>query len=126
MANKINLKFPLRKDPEGGFQSNDLTIGAATADLRVLLLTNHGERPANYFYGANLRKIIFEQGNDVRQRISDAISDAVERWLPFISIIEIIVDDQSSKSSLGLNQVHVEIHFLVGQIEGTLQQKLSA
>ena len=61
----INLQFPLRRSSKGAFATNDSTINAVVDDLKLLLLTNHGERPVHGDFGANLRSIIFEPGTGV-------------------------------------------------------------
>ena len=66
MANTISIKFPLRKSSQGAFEGNVETIDAIRDNLRILLLTNHGERPINYDFGCNLRKVLFnEPGVDI-------------------------------------------------------------
>jgi phage baseplate assembly protein W len=57
----INLKFPLRRSSAGAFETNVTTIAAVTDDLKILILTNFGERPMQYDFGANLRSVVFEQ-----------------------------------------------------------------
>ena len=57
----INVMFPMKKSSSGAFQTNITTFDAVRDDLKILLLTNHGERPIHYDFGANLRSAIFEQ-----------------------------------------------------------------
>lgn len=126
MANSINVKFPLRKSAHGAFQTNTSTIDAVKDDLRLLILTNYGERPIHYDFGANLRSIIFEQGPDVEQKITDAIQAAVEKWMPFVILNSIKVSDSSTNSVLQSNEIRVTINFSVNNIEGVLEQRVSA
>lgn len=126
MAN-INLKFPLRRSSKGAFDTNQSTIDAVADDLRILILTNYGERPIHYDFGANLRRILFEQeGGDIRQQVKDSIISATEKWMPFVSIIDILVDDSTTNSTLKSNEINVKINFGVGQLQGTLQQSIKA
>lgn len=122
----INLKFPLKRGTAGAFETNQSTIQAVADDLRILILTNYGERPIHYDFGANLRRIIFEQGADVRQQVRDAIVAAVEKWMPFVVLLEVAVDDVTTDSTLRPNEVHVTITFAVGQLEGALEQRIRA
>lgn len=127
MAKSINLKFPLKRSPKGAFETNNTTIAAVTDDLRILLLTNYGERPIHYDFGANLRRVLFEQeGADVRQKVADSIVSAVERWMPFVSLEEITVDDSTTKSTLRPNEVRVTIKFTVAGLQGVLTQEIRA
>ena len=122
----INMKFPLKKSSKGSFAVNDTTVDAVADDLRMLLLTNHGDRVVHRDFGANLRSIIFEQGPDVPQQVRDAISSAVEKWMPFVSILDIEVTDDTVNTTLRPNEIHVKINFSVSGIEGALSQKIAA
>lgn len=129
MATPINLQFPMRRSIRGAFATNETTLEAVADDLKILILTNHGERPIHGDFGANLRKVIFEgQGRDVRQQIKDQISVAVAKWMPFVNLLEIDVDDSTSNTTLKLNEVHVKITFSVGNIDATkvLTQRIKA
>lgn len=126
MARSINIRFPLRKSSRGAFATNESTIQAVADDLRILISTNHGERPIHFDFGANLRKIIFEQGPDVKQQIVDAINSAVEKWMPFVILNDIQVTDNTTNTTLRSNEVNVKIAFSVGQLEGVLEQRLRA
>ena len=126
MARSINFKFPFVRSPQGGFASNKTTIDAVKDDLKILILTNYGERPIHADFGANLRSVIFEQGDDVRQKVKDAIVSATGRWLPAISLLDVQVDDSTTKSTIVPNQIKVTIRFSVGQQEGILEQTVKA
>jgi len=116
----INVQFPLRKGKKGAFETNDTTIDAVTDDLRVLLLTNYGERPIHYDFGCNLRGIVFEQGAG----IEDLITAAIEKWMPFVSLVEVRVDDSTTDQSVRDHELMVHLRFRVGQVEGSLKQKI--
>ncbi len=127
----INFTFPLKRSSSGGFASNYTTLDAVASDLKILILTNHGERPIHYDYGANLRSLIFEPIDSPGARkeiVRDRIIVAVDKWMPFVNIIDIIVDDQSTQETLGRNEIHVSIEFSVGNIHETqiLKQKIRA
>jgi len=126
MANPINIRFPPRRSFKGAFDTNQSTVDAIADDLRILLLSNFGERPVHHDFGANLRSIIFEQGPDVPQQVRDAISSAVEKWMPFVSILDIEVTDDTVNTTLRPNEIHVKINFSVSGIEGALSQKITA
>lgn len=122
----INIKYPLQKSNAGGFATNRTTIEAITDDLRILILSNYGERPIHYDFGANLRKIVFEQGRDLPQKINNAIRAAVNKWMPFVNILSIDVLDSSTNSTLQDNEVRIRITFAAGQLQGVLEQNIRA
>lgn len=122
MPNPINVKFPIKKSPNGAFEMNYTTIDAVATDLRILILTNHGERPCNYFYGANLRSLLFEpMGTDTKQKVADLIFSAVERWMPFVFINELDVLLSTEDASIGPNQIRILAKFSVLQETGQLE-----
>jgi len=126
MANPINIAFPLRKGSQGAFETNAETIQAVADDLRILILTNHNERVIHSDFGANLRGIIFEQSDNIGQQITDAITSAVDKWMPFVNIIDIIVRDERTDPTVKSNEIKVELRFSVNQIEGVLQIPIKA
>jgi phage baseplate assembly protein W len=44
----IGIKYPLMRSSIGAFEVNRTTIDAVRDSLRILILTNHGERVINY------------------------------------------------------------------------------
>lgn len=125
----LNIAFPLKRSTFGAFKTNDTTLDAVRDDLRMLLITNWGERLINYDFGANLRSIIFEQrGSETKQKIEDAINVAVEKWIPYVNILDMQIKDQNDDAGLGDNEVKIKISFQVGQsgLESVLEQKIQA
>lgn len=126
MANGINLRFPLRKSSQGAFETNVTTIDAVKDNLKVLLLTNYGERPALYDYGANLRRVLFnEPGVDIKQKITDQVVAAVDRWMPFVKIESLDVLDNTNDANIETNKIRLKIHFSVGPESAVLEQTIS-
>ncbi len=109
----VNIAYPLRKGAQGGFETNPTTLEAIIDDLRILLLTNHGERVIHHDFGANLRRIVFNQGPDIKPQISDAINIAIEKWMPFLTVNEIVIKTSEEDPSLDPNEVNINIDFSV-------------
>jgi len=129
MAESINLAWPLQKSNRGAFLTNESTLDAISDDIRLLLITNHGERPIHFDYGANLRQVIFElQGADLRQVAADLINDAVDKWLPFVNLVRVDVFDSTTDSTLRKQEISIEIEFSVGNLDVTrfLKQRIRA
>ena len=120
----INFQFPFRKGVAGGFAVNNTTITAVKDDLKILLLSNHGERPIHGDFGANLRRLIFEPGPNVTTRAEDLILAAIEKWMPFVRILELEVRDETDDNTVGPNELRIQLRFEVGQIEGLLDQRI--
>jgi phage baseplate assembly protein W len=108
----------MRKSSKGAFDTNEDTLSAVADDLKILILTNHGERPIHYDFGANLRSVIFEfQGEDLRIAVQDLIRAAVDKWMPFVNLLNIGVEDSTTTTTLRNNEIHVTIEFSVGNID---------
>jgi len=116
----INIKFPMVRGTAGVFDTNNTTSEAIKDNLRILILSNHGERPIHYNFGANLRSVLFEQGENLKQQVQDKIAAAVAIWLPFVSISQFSLQSSSDNKSIPENQVNVSIEFVVGQVKGKL------
>ena len=82
----IGLKTPMSVGGKHGLWQMHTDAHMQVADnLRNLVLTNHGERLGNYFFGANLGSLVFELQNDgaIGQAMS-RVKSAVKKWMPFV------------------------------------------
>lgn len=125
----INIKYPLSKGTAGPLATNEDTFEAILSDLRILILTNFGERPVHYDFGANLRPLIFEfRGSELRQAINDSVIAAISKWMPFVNVVNLTVNDETTDSTLGPNQIQLKLEFSVGNIDITkiLKQRITA
>lgn len=118
----INIKFPPKRTSFGVFATNNTTIDAVTDNLKILILTNHGERPCQYDFGANLRSALFNQGEDLSERVKDLIITAISKWMPFVILNEVSVDTQDTNDTLKDHECRITIKFSVGKLEGKLTQ----
>jgi hypothetical protein len=113
MAQKgyINIQFPFQDDPDGKFlKMNDDVKQAIKADLLHLLLTNKGERLYMPDFGANLRKYLFEQNDDISyQAITNEINDAVRKYIPNLTVNAIT----PTKSEDSIYAVVIKIEYTV-------------
>jgi len=113
----INIKFPLERSSEGSFAMNEETIAAVADDLKVLILTNYGERPMLYDFGCNLRPLLFDaMGQEFKQKVSDSVTFAVSKWMPYVRILSIDVL-LSDDASLQDNECKINVKFSVGNTD---------
>jgi phage baseplate assembly protein W len=124
MADPINIKFPMRVSSKGGFETNDTTIDAITDDLKMLLMTNYGERMIHYDFGANLRSLLFEPDQDTPQKIIDNVTNAISTWMPFVNIMNIEVETNRTNPNIPSNAVSVNIRFSAFGQESYLKQSI--
>ena len=93
-----DLDFTFKQNPN----TNDVGIkknnAAVIQSCLNILRTNHGERPFNWFFGANLRAYLFENMTRITAaNISTSVNLALANWEPRIEVlntnIKAIADD---------------------------------
>jgi phage baseplate assembly protein W len=102
----VGIRFPLDHSPEGFFYKTKTVLEQSKANLQNLLLTTPGERIFQPEFGSQLKSIVFEQGEDIPNRIEEAIRSAVDKFLEYINIENVFTTQQD-------NQVNVSIEFSV-------------
>ena len=111
---KVGIRFPLDYSPDGFFYSTKTVLEQSKANLRNLLLTTPGERIFQPLFGSQLKSIVFEQGQDIPNRIEEAIRSATENFLSYINIINVYTIQEQ-------NQVNVQIEFSVSLNPETIE-----
>ena len=89
----VGVKFPLEYNRVDGFFPQSKTIREQSkSNLRNLLLTSPGERVMQPTFGSNLKAILFDSFDEITSdNIEEAIREAVNRQLPYITINDVIV-----------------------------------
>ena len=92
----VGLDFPVGRqagDQMGYFATTKTTMDAVKNDVRLLLMTQRGERLFQPFLGMNIRRFLFEQiTDDTAIEIENDIVDTFQTWLPFVELQNIEVD----------------------------------
>ena len=101
------LSFPLGFVGSRFFNRTKTIEEQAQHNLKNLLLTNLGERPMQPEFGSRLLSVVFEFKDDAL--IEEVINEAVEKWLPYITINEVI----TSVDATNQNRLNVSIDFSV-------------
>ena len=102
----VGIRFPLDHSPEGFFYKTKTVLEQSKANLQNLLLTTPGERIFQPDFGSQLKFIVFEQGQDIPDRIEETIRSAVDKHLAYININDVFTTQQD-------NTVSVSIEFSV-------------
>ena len=105
----VEIKLPFGRQPgssKGYFATTDTTLDAVKQDVRLLLMTQRGERLFQPTLGMNIRRFLFEQVTEnTVVEIENDIVDTFERWLPFVNLSEINIDLESK------NQIRINVQF---------------
>lgn len=95
----------------GAFAVNYTTLQQARSNVINLIMTRKGERVGQPEFGCDIWKILFEPiiDGELDSRVESVIVDAINKWLPYISINEIILDYNDEFKDA--NKFGVEINF---------------
>ena len=97
----IGIDLPMENSYGSGFAQTYLTIDAAYANARNLLLTNKGERVMHPDFGCDLRSATFEFNDALLvTNIDTKIRTQFEFWLPYIFINELTITPSEDENSV--------------------------
>ena len=108
----FGLKFPLtyKDGRDGFFPRAKNVIEQASSNIKNLLLTRKGERVGQPNFGSDLFNVIFEQiTEDTFDTVKQTITDAIETWLPYVTIEDIKVFTENENP----NTIIVNLEFSV-------------
>ena len=117
----VGLDLPIARqvgDNMGYFATTKTTMDAIKNDVKLLLMTQRGERLMQPFLGMDIRRFLFEQTtDDTAIQIENDIVDTFQTWLPFVQLQDIDVDlgDQDR------NQIKINVTFNVRNAPTELQ-----
>jgi phage baseplate assembly protein W len=88
MANGLSAALPLIVDEtDGPYRLNKTINELARQNLKMIILTNPGERVMDPLFGVGLQQYLFEnQSNTLTSSILGRISAQVGKYLPYISL----------------------------------------
>ena len=118
----IGIELPLNHNIENGFFSRTKTALEQTkSNIKNLLMTRKGERLGNPTFGSDLFAVLFEQeGDDIENKVEEAIHSAMSVWLPFVIINNI----ETKFSTTNRNAINVSIQFSLN-VDTTISEQLS-
>lgn len=108
---KIGIGINRAPDTDGIFATNYTTLSQAKDNIKNLLLTQKGERLMQPDFGCDIWKVLFEPSvdGDIDYTIEKSILEAVNIWLPYLSINQIIIDNDDEQKDN--NRIGLEINF---------------
>ena len=97
----ISPKLPLVTSNKDGVYSLTKTVTEALSlDLKMIILTNPGEKLMDINFGVGLRKFLFEQNStEVYGQISSKIQEQAGRYLPQVNVQNIKFNQSTSGGS---------------------------
>lgn len=105
----VGLQIPI-KITNTAFAQNFTELEQLKSNIKNLLLTKRGERLMNNDFGAGIETVLFEPITDeFESKVQDIINQAVERYLPNVTVDEINVD--MSNENKDKNLVNISLKF---------------
>ena len=87
-------------------------------NLKMLLLTVPGERMMDPNFGVGLRNYLFEQKSEsVYADITSNIGQQVSTYMPFINLVDVLIEDLRDESSISENSVTLRVVYSIPAIE---------
>ena len=115
----VGIDFPFGRVPNGDgyFKTTKTTIDSIKNNIKLLLQTNQGERLFQPNLGMNLRNLLFEpMTEDLTIQIENNIVDVFERWLPFVELRNIDIENKNE-----LSQTKINIEFNIRRAPNSLE-----
>tara|TARA_R110002073_G_scaffold90_2_gene1515 strand:+ start:9530 stop:9973 length:444 start_codon:yes stop_codon:yes gene_type:complete len=107
----IGVKFPF--NAPGVFAKSFTTFEQASTNIKSLLLTRKGERYEQPNFGTELLNLVFEPNiSELKDFVSTTINDAVNFWLPYITISELNIVTGEDDPTL-VHNLKISIRFTV-------------
>ena len=107
----VGLDLPIARQPgdnQGYFATTKTTMDAVKNDIKLLLMTQRGERLFQPYLGMDIRRFLFEQiTDDTGIEIENDIVETFQTWLPFVQLQDIKVDLGNQDK----NQIKINITF---------------
>ena len=93
----IGITLPIQKGNGGYFAQSYQTSEQVKSNIKNLILTRKGERLMHPNFGTDLYNTLFNQNtDDLESEIERSIDRAIQEWMPYISIDEILVDQTNT------------------------------
>ena len=108
----ITPRLPLVIDGINGINLIQTYKDLVKQNVKNLLLTIPGERVMDANFGVGLKKYLFELDNEsVRGRVRARIGQQVQKYLPYIRIVDISFDSNGTNQELDRNFLSVSVEY---------------
>jgi phage baseplate assembly protein W len=94
------------------FKSNYLTRNAIKNNLMNFFSTDQGERVFNPFFGSGLKKVVFENIDNLTENfVRKIINDEINKFFPFVGVQQTNVKINEDFNSITINVVYQVTNF---------------
>ena len=96
-----DLDFSFKQNPntnDVGIKKNNEAVKQSVLNI---LRTNHGERPFNYFFGANLRSYLFENMTNVTAaQMATSVNNSLRNHEPRIEVLNTNIQARADENEV--------------------------
>lgn len=108
-------RLPLALDDITYIKNIDTLRELVRQNLKILVLTNQGEKTFDSDFGVGIRKLLFQ--NESRQLVSDiesVIISQTARYMPYLQEIDLDIDFSDSEN--GASIMNIRIGYIIDSI----------
>ena len=117
----VGVTLPIRRGTTGYFESSFTTKEQIKSNIKSLLLTQKGERLMQPEFGTRLRGLLFEPiTTDLGSALETEITQAIERWMPYINVESIIYDALEDQ-----NRIDLELNYSLKYSNSQILEQLN-
>jgi phage baseplate assembly protein W len=110
----ITPQLPLTRDAINGYTLITDYKNLVKQNFRNLMFTIPGERIMDLDFGIGLKRFLFEMDDpNLYGRISGRISQQVGKYLPYITVTDIVFDSAAIDETLDPNYLSVTIEYTI-------------
>ena len=109
----FSIAFPVSRDSADGFRMIKDFKSLVKQNLKMLIMTNPGERVMVPAFGVGIRTMLIENfGTEAYNNIDSKIREQVNIYMPTVQIIDILFDE----SGIDANRLGISIRFAIPKI----------
>ncbi len=123
-SNPIGFSTPVRLGSSDGgtFSMHTDLLKQIRDNFRNMIATNHGDRLMFRDFGANLRPLIFELGNERIDEVAiNNIATTTRKYMPFVSLETFETENLGNSDGFGNATVKVRVIFSVPSLNSSRQ-----
>ena len=120
MASGLTPRLPLTRATENDFVLITTYKELVRQNFKNLLLTNPGERVMDADFGIGLNRFLFEMEHPhVYSNIASRIDEQIERYLPYIEIVNLTFDSAATNPNMGANSLFIGLEYKIKPLRET-------
>ena len=111
----FGVALPLTKNATAGFTMIKSFRKLVKQNIKMLVLTNPGERVMEPAFGVGIKRMLFENyDTSTFLRAKEDIRTQVKRYMPAVQVVEVLFD--ASPANQDRNTIGITIYFAVPDI----------